>query len=115
MKFAEALHGDKGDVHLLRLIQKTGIAWHILSPDTSRDLLQFFIKEVEEGVMLHRIIPWLWRLADEDDSNRPEVPVIMQERLLEALRLCPAADDVKAQEKMPLLIQTLEMCWQKKV
>ena len=45
--------------------------------------------------MLHRIIPWLWRLADADNTSRPEVPVIMRERLLEALRLCPAADDVK--------------------
>lgn len=52
---------------------------------------------LQEGVMLHRIVPWLWRLADEEDTTRPDV--ILQERLLEALRLCPAADEIKV------------MCW----
>lgn len=49
---------------------------------------------VQEGVMLHRVVPWLWRLAD-DDATRPEVPEWMQQELLEALRNCPAADEIK--------------------
>lgn len=44
--------------------------------------------------MLHRVVPWLWRLAD-DDATRPEVPEWMQQELLEALRNCPAADEIK--------------------
>lgn len=44
--------------------------------------------------MLHRVIPWLWRLADED-ASRPEVPHDMQQHLLQALGACPAADDIQ--------------------
>lgn len=44
--------------------------------------------------MLHRVLPWLWRLADED-AGRPEVPKTLQQQLLEALALCPAAEDLQ--------------------
>lgn len=44
--------------------------------------------------MLHRVLPWLWRLADED-AGRPEVPVSLQQQLLEALECCPAAEDLQ--------------------
>ena len=46
----------------------------------------------QDGVMLHRVLPWLWRLADED-AGRPEVPPPLQQQLLAALNGCPAAED----------------------
>jgi hypothetical protein len=42
--------------------------------------------------MLHRVLPWLWRLADEDEG-RPELPWELQQQLLEALHCCPVAED----------------------
>ena len=45
--YADALRGDKGDVHLLRLIQKTGPVWSKLAPHTSKGLLAVFIKHVK--------------------------------------------------------------------
>jgi hypothetical protein len=45
--YADALRGDKGDVHLLRLIQKTGPVWSKLAPHTCRGLLAVFIKHVK--------------------------------------------------------------------
>jgi hypothetical protein len=47
---------------------------------------------VQDGVMLHRVLPWLWRLADEDEG-RPELPWELQQQLLEALHCCPVAED----------------------
>lgn len=44
--------------------------------------------------MLHRVLPWLWRLADED-AGRPHVPEGLQQQLLEALESCPAAEDMQ--------------------
>jgi hypothetical protein len=44
--------------------------------------------------MLHRVLPWLWRLADEH-AARPVVPAELQQQLLEALMCCPVADDTK--------------------
>lgn len=44
--------------------------------------------------MLHRVLPWLWRLADED-SSRPELPSELQQQLLDALHSCPAAEDLQ--------------------
>lgn len=44
--YSDALRGDKGEVHLLRLIQKTGPVWGKLAPRTCRDLLAVFIKNV---------------------------------------------------------------------
>jgi hypothetical protein len=49
---------------------------------------------LQDGVMLHRVLPWLWRLADED-AGRPEVPESLQQQLLEALECCPAAEDLQ--------------------
>lgn len=54
--------------------------------------------------MLHRVLPWLWRLADDEQQGRPEVPWEVRQQLLEALRLCPAAEDVqvrRAAARMP--------------
>lgn len=42
--------------------------------------------------MLHRVLPWLWRLADEDEG-RPDLPEELQQQLLEALHCCPVAED----------------------
>jgi hypothetical protein len=44
--------------------------------------------------MLHRVLPWLWRLADED-AGHPTVPWELQQQLLEALQSCPAAEDAQ--------------------
>jgi len=44
--------------------------------------------------MLHRVLPWLWRLADED-AGLPEVAPSLQQQLLEALECCPAAEDLQ--------------------
>lgn len=49
---------------------------------------------LQDGVMLHRVLPWLWRLADED-AGLPEVPPSLQQQLLEALECCPAAEDLQ--------------------
>lgn len=50
--------------------------------------------------MLVRVLPWLWRLADED-SGRPvgfEVPQAQQHQLLEALECGrPIAEDLQVQ------------------
>lgn len=47
--------------------------------------------------MLHRVLPWLWRLADEDagQPERFEVPQALRQQLLEALECCPAAEDLQ--------------------
>jgi hypothetical protein len=47
--------------------------------------------------MLHRVLPWLWRLADEDagQPEKFEVPQAMRQQLLEALECCPAAEDLQ--------------------
>lgn len=52
--------------------------------------------------MLHRVVPWLWRLADED-ATRPAVLPDMQKQLLQALRSCPAADDIQVSSIVMLL------------
>lgn len=44
--YADALRGAKGEVHLLRLIQKTGPVWAQLSPTVRSCLLEVFIKNV---------------------------------------------------------------------
>jgi hypothetical protein len=44
--------------------------------------------------MLHRVLPWLWRLADENQSHL-EVPEATRHQLLAALAACPAPDDVQ--------------------
>eukprot|EP00775_Hariotina_reticulata_P011340 gene11340-11489_t len=66
LAYADALRGEKGDVHLLRLIQKTGPVWGQLSPKTSCDLLAVFIRNVR-----HDLIPgtrWSdpisWKMED---------------------------------------------------
>ncbi|WIA33121.1 hypothetical protein OEZ86_006273 [Tetradesmus obliquus] len=109
--YADALRGDKGDVHLLRLIQKTGPVWSKLAPHTSKGLLAVFIKHVKDGVMLHRVLPWLWRLADEDEG-RPDLPEELQQQLLEALHCCPVAEDPQTSEKVALLESSLRTVWQ---
>lgn len=44
--------------------------------------------------MLHRVLPWLWRLADEE--VRPYEPTrSQQQQLLEALECCPVAEDLQ--------------------
>lgn len=49
---------------------------------------------LQDGVMLHRVLPWLWRLADEE--VRPYAPTrSQQQQLLEALECCPAAEDLQ--------------------
>lgn len=47
--------------------------------------------------MLHRVLPWLWRLADEDagQPEKFEVPKALRQQLLEALECCPAAEDLQ--------------------
>jgi hypothetical protein len=47
--YSDALRGDKGDVHLLRLIQKTGPVWSKLAPHTCKALVAVFIKHVRVG------------------------------------------------------------------
>lgn len=44
--YADALRGDRGGVHLLRLIQKTGPVWAQLSSHTCQTLLEVFTKHV---------------------------------------------------------------------
>jgi hypothetical protein len=49
---------------------------------------------VQEGVMLNRVLPWLWRLADDEGAacSNWRVPPQMKQQLLEALLSCPAAE-----------------------
>jgi hypothetical protein len=54
---------------------------------------------VQDGVMLHRVLPWLWRLADEDEG-RPELAEELQQQLLEALRCCPVAEDLQVHHEL---------------
>jgi hypothetical protein len=54
--YADALRGDRGDVHLLRLIQKTGPVWGKLAPHTCKSLLAVFIKHVK--VRVHAGYAW---------------------------------------------------------
>jgi len=49
---------------------------------------------VQEGVMLNSVLPWLWRLADDEGAacSNWRVPPQMKQQLLEALLSCPAAE-----------------------
>lgn len=58
---------------------------------------------LQDGVMLHRVLPWLWRLADEDAGHRMQVPAPEQQQLLAALVACPAAEDVQVGTAVRLL------------
>lgn len=44
--YADAVRGERGGVHLLRLCQKTGPVWGQLSTHTCQALLEVFIKHV---------------------------------------------------------------------
>ena len=42
--------------------------------------------------MMHRVMPWLWRLADEDCQQQFAVPPELREELIAALARSPHAD-----------------------
>jgi hypothetical protein len=92
--YTQALHAAS-DMRLLRLVMKTGPCWGALAPPTAEGLLGAFVRCVRDGVMLHRVLPWLWRLADEGEVGRPEVGAEGRRQLLEALGSCLAAEDVQ--------------------
>lgn len=58
--------------------------------------------------MLCRVLPWLWRLTDEDTSVH--VTSDARATLLDALRRCPALDD-SLSDKVALLRASLEAVW----
>lgn len=43
--------------------------------------------------MLHRVMPWLWRLADVDCQQHFTVPQDLREELIVALAASPYAED----------------------
>ncbi|KXZ56846.1 hypothetical protein GPECTOR_1g763 [Gonium pectorale] len=88
--YCEALAaGRAGDMHLLRLMQRTGPVWNELGYDVSCQLLVAYTAILQhsrgDGPLLLRILPWLWRLAD-DENNRFISPHEMRGPLLAALR-----------------------------
>jgi hypothetical protein len=91
--YAQALR-TPSDMHLMRLIMKTGPCWSALSEQTAAGLLAAFTRCLQSGVMLHRVLPWLWRLADEG-RGPCEVAPRARRQLLDALMSCPAAEDLQ--------------------
>lgn len=85
------------DMQLMRLVMKTGPCWPALAPTTRSALLAAFTRCVREGSMLHRVLPWLWRLADSEadggGGGLVAVDTPGQHALLDALAACPAAED----------------------
>lgn len=57
-----------------------------------------------------QVLPWLWRLADEQGGT-PDASPAVRGALLDALATCPAAEDVQIQEKVHLLHDTLAAVW----
>jgi hypothetical protein len=47
--YAAALAGSRGNMHLLRLIQRTGPVWEQLQQETALQLLRVFIQNVQVG------------------------------------------------------------------
>ncbi|GFR41107.1 hypothetical protein Agub_g1752 [Astrephomene gubernaculifera] len=114
--YREALSGGRlSDMHLLRLMQRTGPVWHQLGHHLASQLLGAFTASLQQaradGPMLSRMMPWLWRLAD-DVSNQFEAPFEMRAPLLAALRTAqPSVTDAALYEKITLLITTLRTHW----
>ncbi|GIL73161.1 hypothetical protein Vretimale_4755 [Volvox reticuliferus] len=107
--------GRLSDMHLLRLMQRTGPVWADLGQELSAQLLAAFTSSLQQargdGPMLSRIMPWLWRLADEQNSVF-EAPVEMRVPLLAALGNAQAAvTDPPLYARVLLLVNTLRTHW----
>jgi len=107
--YAEALRADMSDMHLIRLLQRTGCVWNELAPDTALRLLSTFIAYVQDGVRLEKVVPWLYRLADDKQTGF-QVPRDMQQQLVQALDAASTADP-QMSGKVSLLSQTLRSHW----
>lgn len=107
--YAAALRAPS-DMQLMRLVMRTGPCWPALAPATAAALLAAFTRCVREGSMLHRVLPWLWRLADSEaeggggggsggvsggGGSLLVVGAAAQRALLDALVACPAAEDMQ--------------------
>jgi hypothetical protein len=54
--------------------------------------------------MLHRVMPWLWRLADEDCQQHFAVPQELRDALIAALANSPCAEDPQVQCFLRILV-----------
>ncbi|EFJ51921.1 hypothetical protein VOLCADRAFT_86913 [Volvox carteri f. nagariensis] len=107
--------GRLSDMHLLRLMQRTGPIWADLGPELSSQLLAAFTASLQQaradGPLLSRVMPWLWRLADEENIVF-EAPFEMRSPLLGALRTAQAAvTDPLLYDRVGLLVSTLRTHW----
>ncbi|GIL42828.1 hypothetical protein Vafri_679 [Volvox africanus] len=85
--------GRLSDMPLLRLMQRTGPVWGDLGSELAAQLLAAFTASLQQARAdgpLSRIMPWLWRLADEQNTVF-EAPVEMRVPLLAALGNSQAA------------------------
>ncbi|MEW5309748.1 MAG: hypothetical protein WDW38_001610 [Sanguina aurantia] len=112
--YADALQSNRGSMHLMRLLAKTGCVWNELTQGTANTLLGAFIGYVNDhthGSMLPKILPWLWRLADEE-TNRFEAPTELANGLLQALTAVTATcSDPQLVDKISMLLATLRAHW----
>ncbi|GLI69092.1 hypothetical protein VaNZ11_013637 [Volvox africanus] len=106
--------GRLSDMPLLRLMQRTGPVWGDLGSELSAQLLAAFMASLQQARAdgpLSRIMPWLWRLADEQNTVF-EAPVEMRVPLLAALSNSQAAvTDPQLYARVLLLINTLRTHW----
>lgn len=66
--YAEALQHNTGPPHLLELMKHTGICWSDLQPQVAHQLLAAFATCAQFPEVLPKAMPWLWRLADEQQT-----------------------------------------------
>ena len=113
---ALSLPGVAGSIALMELLTKPGPPlWNELRTSTALQLLRSFAFHVSDPGMMKRVLPWLWRLADEDQAGELPVPQDLKEELLHGLGVtsseCSKRGDVDMAEKVELLGQTLISHW----
>lgn len=67
--YAEALSIPNNELHLVRLIQKTGAIIPELSQSTLNQLLVVFHQFLWEGRAVARILPWFWQLVEPQHQH----------------------------------------------
>eukprot|EP00884_Botryococcus_braunii_P001746 jgi/Botrbrau1/11572/Bobra.60_1s0023.2 len=107
--YLEAMRSSQGGLRLLRLMQKTGPVWTDLQADVAMPLLSAIESLLASNTQLHRLLPWLWALADEDSCAK--VPFQARQQLLTCLEQLALSDEDRQQFKLDILVSTLKAAW----
>lgn len=114
--YARVLSTPGGYYPLLRLLGQTGPVWHELKKETALSLLAEFARFFSDGAqisgMMGLVLPWLFRLGDEEHAVHFGVPPDVQRSLLAALtKASRELVDQQQVDKLLMLLSTLKTAW----